>query len=230
MKTVVIHQPDFVPYIGFFHRLLHSDLLILLDHVQFVTHSSRSWTHRDKIKTAGGERWLTISVVKSPRDTPINEVLLADNGWREQNLNLLRENYRNAPYFEELFPMLKSLYATPCQRLVEFNLASIKLLMEWFSIDISVVFSSEMEPQGNKNALLVDLLGKVGATHYLSGVGAQDYFEPEPFARAGIEVLWQEFRHPVYPQRFGEFIPYLSSIDLFFNCGIEQSREILRSI
>jgi hypothetical protein len=69
----------------------------------------------------------------------------------------------------------------------------------------------------------------VQADRYLSGVGARAYFEPEPFAAAGIEVLWQNFKHPIYPQLYGEFIPGLSSIDLLFNCGIAKSREVLRS-
>ncbi len=229
MKTVVIHQPDFLPYLGFFHRLLKADLFILLDHVQFVTNGSRSWTHRDKIKTVSGERWLTIGVKKTPMGTPINEVLLADTNWRGENLNLLRENYRNAPYFNELLPRVNALYAMPCERLLEFNIASIQMLLDWFDIKIEMIFSSQMQPTGKKNELLVDLLKKVDATHYLSGVGARAYYEPEPFAEAGIEVLWQDFKQPRYLQQFGEFMPYLSSIDLFFNCGLEQSRQILRS-
>ena len=77
--------------------------------------------------------------------------------------------------------------------------------------------------------LLVDILQKVRADKYLSGVGAKAYFDPAPFAAAGIEVTWQDFKHPVYPQLYGDFIPYLSSIDLLFNCGIKKSHEILRS-
>lgn len=230
VKTAVIHQPDFMPHIGFFHRLLQADIFILLDHVQFVNHSTRSWTHRDKIKTANGERWLTISVVKAPHGTPINQIELADIDWREKNLNLLRENYHDAPYFAELFPRVQALYAVPGKRLVEFNTASIKMLMEWFGIEIPMINSSDMQPNGNKNELLVDLLKKAGANRYLSGLGARNYYQAGPFGDADIEVLWQQFTHPVYPQQFGEFIPYLSSIDLFFNCGIEPSRVILRSI
>jgi hypothetical protein len=230
VKTAVIHQPDFMPYIGFFHRLLQADIFILLDHAQFVNHSSRSWTHRDKIKTANGERWLTIGVVKAPHGTPINQIALADNDWREKNLNLLQENYHEAPYFAGLFPRVQALYAVPCKRLVEFTTASIKMLMDWFGIEIPMINSSDMQPNGKKNELLVDLLKKAGANRYLSGLGARNYYQAGPFSDADIEVLWQQFIHPVYPQQFGEFIPYLSSIDLFFNCGIEQARVILRSI
>lgn len=230
MKVAVIHQPDFLPYLGFFHRLLQADLFVLLDHVQFVTNGSRSWTHRDKIKTAQGERWLTVGVKKVALGTPINEVLLADTDWREQSLNLLKENYRNTPYFAEIFPNLEKLYATSTSLLVDFNVASINLLLKWFGITIPIVYSSDMAPIGKKNELLVNILNKASATHYLSGIGARSYFELEPFSTAGIEVLWQVFEHPVYPQQFQEFIPYLSSVDLFFNCGIEKSQQILRKI
>ena len=70
-KVAVIHQPDFLPWPGFFHRLLRADLYIALDHVQFVTGTSRSWTHRDRIKTTSGPRWLSLSTQKAPLDTPI---------------------------------------------------------------------------------------------------------------------------------------------------------------
>lgn len=227
-RTVVIHQPDFLPYPGFFHRLLSADLYVALDHVQFV-HSNRGWTHRDKIKTACGHQWLTVSVRKAPRDTPINEIELADTAWREEHLNLIRQNYRVAPHYAGIFARLEELYALPCARLVEFTQASIDTLLALFDISIPRVTSGSLHPAGRKNELLVDILRKVDATHYLSGVGARDYFDPAPFSAAGIEVEWQAFKHPVYPQLHGEFVPFLSSIDMLFNCGIERSREILRS-
>lgn len=227
-RTVVIHQPDLLPYLGFFHRFLNTDLYVGLDHVQFV-HSNNSWTHRDKIKTPRGAQWLTVSVRKAPRDTPINAIELSETEWRSQNLNLIRENYRDAPYFREIYSEVEKLYALPCTKLIEFTTASIDMLARLFGIAVPNVLSSSLQPTGHKNELLVDILRKVGATHYLSGLGARDYFDPIPFTEAGIEVVWQDFKHPAYPQLHGEFIPYLSSIDLLFNCGVERSREILRN-
>lgn len=229
-KTVVIHQPDFLSYLGFFHRLLHSDLYIVLDDVQFVK-SNNSWTHRDKIKTQNGEQWLTINVKKASRDTNINEILFSDTiNWKKQNLDLLKQNYRKAEYFDEIFPYLEKLYSHDYERLSEFNMASILMLMELFDIKIDVVYSSTLKTTQTKSERLVEILTQVDATHYLSGVGARDYHKDEPFDNAGLKVVWQEFQHPIYPQLHGEFIPYLSSIDILFNCGIEKSREILRSI
>ena len=228
-KTVVIHQPDFAPYLGFFHRFLHADFYIALDHIQFV-YGSRAWTHRDKIKTAQGEKWMTVSVKKAPRDTAINQVeLSSDTDWRKQNLSLLEKNYRRAPCYNELMPKIEQLYARPGQMLCDFTIGSIEMLMDLLDVRIPWVWSSSLDPVGAKNELLVDLLKKVSATHYLSGVGARDYFKAEPFGQAGIEVVWQGFTHPVYAQQFGDFVPYLSALDVLFNHGIELSRKILRS-
>ncbi|MDO8662402.1 MAG: WbqC family protein [Candidatus Omnitrophota bacterium] len=227
-KIVVIHQPDFLPYLGFFHRLLQADLWVILDNVQFV-HKGSGWQHRDKIKTPAGEKWITISVQKPKLGTPIQEVILSkDVDWKNNHLNLIRQNYNKAEFFNEIFPCIQELYRFDCFKMVDFNLKSIKLLLSLFDIKIEYVMASTLGGRGKNNELLSDILKKVGATTYLSGVGAKDYFKQEPFDKAGIDVVWQKFVHPVYPQLFGEFIPYLSSIDLLFNCGIKESREILR--
>ena|SRR5258706_541561 len=229
-KTVVIHQPDFLSYLGFFHRFLHADLYIALDNVQFVKNTSRSWHNRDKIKTPRGEQWLTVPVQNTTAGAPINEILLSANSdWKNDHLNLLKENYRETVHFVEIFPYLQKLYELSCEKMMDFNLASIKMLLDLFDITIPIQLASALQPQGKSNDLLVDLLAKSRSDTYLSGAGAKAYFDPEPFERAGIRVVWQEFHHPIYPQLYGAFIPGLSSIDLLFNCGIEQSRQILRS-
>ena len=229
-KTVVIHQPDFLPYIGFFHRLIRADVFVVLDNAQYVNGTSQSWMNRDKIKTDQGEKWLTVSVKKAAKQTPINQIELSKSSeWKEANLNLIRNNYRKSPHFNEIYPYLEKLYAYEGNLLYEFNLDSIRMLMKLFNIRIDEVYSSNLNAIGKKNELLVDILQKVGATEYLSGVGAKVYFESQPYEEAGIDVVWQDFIHPVYPQLYGSFIPYLSSIDLLFNCGIEESRKILRS-
>lgn len=227
-KKVVIHQPDFIPYLGFFDRLLQSDLFIALDHVQFVN-SSRGWTNRDKIKTQDGAQWLTVSVKKTSRNTRINEVQLAvEPDWRSRHINALYQNYRAAPYFDQIIGRLNSIYKQDFKTLSEFNMALIEMLMDMLDVRLPWILSSTMDPKGSKNQLLVDLLKKVSATHYVSGMGAKDYFDPKPFSENGIEVIWQRFESQVYPQQFESFIPNLTSLDLLFNMGLTESRKILR--
>ena len=230
-KTVVIHQPDFLSYLGFFHRLLHADLYIVLDDVQFVKGTSQSWMNRDKIKTSNGKQWITVNVKKSPSRTNIDKILLSDTvNWRNQNLEIMKQNYKKSDYFKEVFQHIEELYNKNFDKLSDFNLASIEMLNKLFDIKIDIVFSSNLKSTTTKNERLVELLKQVNATHYLSGIGAKDYHSDKPFEKENIEVIWQDFKHPVYPQLHGEFIPYLSSIDLLFNCGIKKSREIIRSI
>lgn len=228
-RTVVIHQPDFMPWLGFFDRLLRADLFIALDHVQFVTGTSRSWMHRDVIKTPGGPKWLSLSVKKAPFGAPIRDIRLSpEPAWRAANLNLLRENYRKAPCFGEVFPAVEAVYGAGHDGLSEMSLASIDMLSDMLGVQTPRMLSSEMQPAGVNNAMLIDLLQKAGATHYLSGLGARAYLDPALFSQAGIEVVWQDFRHPVYPQLHGEFKPGLSALDMLCNCGSCHSRELIR--
>jgi hypothetical protein len=228
-KTVVIHQPDFLPYLGFFQRFLHADQWVVLDHAQFLS-GSKSWHNRDKVRTVNGTAWITVAVTKTAQKTPINRVLLSpDQSWRNKMLNRLHHDYCKSPFFAEVFPRLEELLHEPVERLVDFNMAGIRLLMELFDVHIDFVFSSALEIEGTKTTMLVDICKKVEADIYLSGLGARDYLEPHLFDAADISLKWQNFNHPVYPQLHGDFIPFLSSIDLLLNCGVEKSRDILRS-
>lgn len=223
-KIVVIHQPDFMPYLGFFDRLCKANIYVILDTVQFV----KRWTGRDKIKTEKGEQWITVETQKAPVNTKINEILLVqDNKWKKKHLNIIQYNYKKAPFYNEILPYVEELYQEDFKRMVDFNIKSIKMLMKLFDIQIECILASDINPQGKNNELNIDIMKKLGCTKYLSGIGAKDYYIPELYSKAGIEVIWQEFQHPVYKQQYDGFIPYLSSIDLLFNCGITESRKIL---
>lgn len=225
-KVAVVHQPDFLPYLGFFDRLLHADIYVVLETAQYV---SRGWMNRDKIKTPTGEKWFTVGVKKAPQTTRIKDIFLfEEDSWKKNNLGLFHDNYRKAPFYHEIMPYIQKLYSVDYKMFWEFSFASIKMLIELFGIDIEIVFSSDLNPQGKNNNMIVDIMNKLGVRTYLSGTGAADYYDSSVYEQAGIKVIWQDFKHPVYPQQFGEFIPYLSSIDLLFNCGIEKSRKILR--
>lgn len=230
-KTVVIHQPDFLPYIGFFHRLLAADDLVLLDNVQFQSRGKMAWQNRDKIKTQSGEKWLTIPVKPCRVETMINEVMISDReDWVTNNLNQLKGNYKRSEYFNEIFPYVTELYADAPKDLLSFNIKGLRLIMRLLSINVNIHLSSSLNSKGKGNERLISILKSINATHYLSGQGARDYLKPELFKQKGIEVIWHEFKHPVYPQQFGEFVPCLSILDMLFNCGIEKSNQVIRSI
>lgn len=225
-KVVVIHQPDFIPYLGFFDRLLKADIFVVFDMVQF---ERRGWTNRDKIKTDKGERWITVPVKKTARETPINKIMLADdNSWREEHLRLFHENYKNALFYTEILPYIEKLYAFEGKRMMDFNMCSIEMLIELLDIKIDIRYASNMQLSKKSNELIVEVLNTLGEKFYLSGTGARDYFEEKTYTDADIEVIWQDYKPVKYPQQFGPFIPYLSSIDTLFNCGIAGTRKLLR--
>lgn len=227
-KVVVIHQPDFMPYLGFFDRLLKADIYVVFDNVQYVR-GSRALTSRDKIKTKNGEKWISVGIQKPLYGSIIKDVLLRqDSEWRETHLNIIRENYRKSVYYYEVMPYIEDLYSFKCKRMMDFNMRSIEMLIELFDIHIEIVIASDLGVAGKSNELIIDIVKKLNCHRYLSGVGARDYYIAELYEEAGIEVIWQDFKHPIYPQQYEGFIPYLSSIDLLFNCGIEKSRKILR--
>lgn len=228
-KVVVIHQPDFIPYLGFFDRLLKADIFVILDNVQYVRDSSRAWTARDKIKTEKGEKWIKVGTRRAPLGTKINEIMISEeNNWRASHINLFQENYRSAPYYDEIIPYIKELYEYRCKYLVDFNLKAIRILLELFDIKIQMIVASELNVNGKNNELVINIVRKLGCKKYLSGVGARDYYVPELYEKAGIDIIWQDFKHPVYKQQFNGFIPYLSCLDLLFNCGVDGARKILR--
>lgn len=225
-KIVVAHQPEFLPYIGFFHRLLKADLFIIADTVQY---EKQNFQNRNRIKTVSGERWITASIAKHPVETNINQIFLSRKfDWRTEHLCTIRENYRKAPFFRQIYPIIEELYNYECEKLIDFNINSIKLLCRLFDIKVEIILSNSLDAQGKKNDLITDMLKKVEATDYISGNGAKKYYDSGPYQAAGVNVIWQNFTHPIYPQINGDFLPYMSSIDLFFNCGIEESQTIIR--
>ena len=228
MSVTVIHQPDYAPYLGFFHRLINADTLIVLDHVQFV-HSNRGWTHRDKLLTANGPKWITIGIRKTSSRSPINTIMTSNSApWRTDHLNFIRHNYMKAKYFEEVFPLISSFYDNASDSLLEFNMTVIHKVLELLDIKVKVIFSSDLNPKGSKTDLIINLLETTNSTSYISGLGAKDYLDTQRFKEAHIDLLWQDFDHPIYTQCHPGFTPMLSVYDALLNCGPSQVSQMLR--
>ena len=224
---VCIHQPDFAPYLGFFRRLIDCDTYIAFDDVQFLR---RGWHHRDKIKTRSGTTWLTLPTRKADYAAAINEIELDPDtdAWIPKHLNLLKENYAGCTYFDSYFSALEGIYNKRHRRLIDFNLDVLNFFLAELEIEIKTVFSSQFGVTGEKNDRLTTLVRAVGGDHYITGTGSRDYIDADKFKQAGITLEIQKFDHPVYPQAFGDFIPYLSGIDAIMNCGPEL-KEIVHS-
>lgn len=209
---VTIHQPDFVPWLGFFDRWQKSDLYMALDDVQFLR---RGWHHRDRIKTANGSEWLTVPVCKKGRyEQLIRDVRIDDSTrWRDVHLKKLEFNYRKAPNFDRCFGEISKIYRKKQSHLIDLNMDLLRYMAAELGISTPVDFSSRFNVASKASERLVELVRSVQGAEYLTGTGSRDYLDESLFRKEGIEVIWQEYEHPVYDQLSGPFIPKLSAVD-----------------
>jgi len=222
--TVAIHQPNFLPWLGFFYKWARSDLLVLLDDVQFI---KRSIINRVKIKGPEGERWLTVPVIQKGRYFQGIDEVEVQAGWQKKVLGSIRACYGRAPYFDAYFPALAGLLQADDRLLVEVNARLLAWLAENLGITAPAMKASALTGvTGQSTERLVSICRAVAADRYLSGFGGQKYQEADSFAEGGIDLVISDFSHPHYRQLWGDFIPGLSAIDLLMSCG-PQAREML---
>jgi len=228
---VAIHQPNFLPWLGYFDRMVHADLFVLLDHVQF---ERRNYQNRTLIRLEDEARWLTVPVVQLSQKERIVEKQVdysqgeGARGWGPKSFQTLRFAYRKAPFFELYAPKVREIFETPWEKLVDLNIATLEFVREALEIRTPMVRSSELSVEGQRSELLLDICRRLGARAFLGGMGgSRGYLDHEAFIAAGMGVEWQQFHSPQYPQcGAGAFIGGLSALDLLFNCG-PKSREIV---
>lgn len=221
MSTITIHQPQYMPWLGYFDKIRRADIFIILDNVQF---KKNEWQNRNRIRTSQDWQWLTVPVLHD-FGQKINEIVINNKEpWRKNHLKALELNYRKAPFFAQYYSRFESLLSREYEKLVDINVNSVRLLMELLGVKTKIVLASEYEAVEHTTLRLVDLCRHFHATQYLSGEGGEKYLDMDQFAKAGIQVAVQKYQHPVYSQLWtkkdGEgFISHLSAIDLLFNAG-----------
>ncbi|RKY47586.1 MAG: hypothetical protein DRP88_04150 [Candidatus Neomarinimicrobiota bacterium] len=227
-----IHQPQTYPWLGYFAKIMQSDIFIFFDDVQF---KKNEYQNRNRIKTDRGWMWLTVPVVHN-FGQKINEVQIDNKQkWEKKHLNTLITYYRKAPFFNSLFAELKELYSRKYELLIDFNIATIEWILEKLKIERKILLSSSLNYNPDQLPLsadekLINILKIINAETYLSGQGGKNYLNLELFKDNGIKVIFQDFRHPVYHQLYGDFIPNLSILDLLFNEGENSINIITKGI
>ena len=224
---VSVNQPAYLPWLGYFHRIAVSDAHVVLDHVQF---GKNSVTNRNKVRTAEGWCWLTVPLRTKGRFGNLAiRALEIDNStdWRSRHWKTLRQSYGQAPYFADHGAYFEAMYARDWRLLADLLRDMTSYLLRALGITTRLMFSSDMEPRGAKEELVLDLCRKAGANLYLSGAHGRNYLREELFERAGIAVAYQQYRHPEYQQgTASDFVPAMSIVDLLFNYG-PRSLEVL---
>jgi len=215
---IAIHQPNFLPYLGFFYKMLKADKFILLDNVQYT---KGGFTNRNRIKTPAGEQWLTVPVLKSRLAKRICDVEIdEDQSWRKKHLKTFEMNYKKAPFYDEVMDqILRFVYKRDYRSLAPFNFALILEILSYCKKDVKIAIARNAFSYGLGVEHLIDLIKYYGESVYLSGPSGRGYLDENLFEREGIRIVYSDFKHPLYGQLWGSFVFNLSVIDALFMKG-----------
>jgi len=213
------HQPNYLPWLGFFDKMLQCDVFIIEDHVQFVR---QDFQNRNRIRTHDDVMWLTIPIKHVGKDQFIDEVRIANQSepnWAKQHWNALKYNYGRAPYWKEYSGFFEQAYGQKWTMLMDLNMHLIRGLIKFLRIDKSLVMGSSLDASGKGSELVLAQCKALGANVHLSGIGGHEYLNLQRFEEEGVKVVFQDFQCPVYPQVHGDFVPNLSVVDYLFCTG-----------
>lgn len=214
--TAAIHQPDYLPYPGYFYKILKSDIFIFLDDAQF---SNNGGHDINLIKAPEGSFRLKIPVRQTLGDA-INKVRTKDElGWKSRHLDAVRRCYTNAPYFDTLFPVYQELLNTSYDNIAELNKAIIIRFCREFGLNRTFLNSSETGINSKREQRIIDICHALHADTYFSGNGARAYQSEDRFKYYGIRLIYSDYKPIVYPQLGDGFIENLSVVDYIMNCG-----------
>jgi len=221
-----IHQPQFLPYLGFFHKVRRSDVLVILDDVHF---QKSGFQNRNLIKTPTGGQWLTVPVQQHFGQRICDVLVGQTSHWRKKHWSSIQANYGRAPFFEQFAPSLRDLFLERSDpQLLAVDLDLLRWAMAALGVDIPIRRSSELEVADGQTERLVGICRAVGADTYISGPGGRAYMDLSLFEKAGIAVQFQDYAAREYSQLFPQlgFLPNLAVVDALLNVGPEASQLI----
>ena len=226
MKTVVISQPMYFPWVGMLEQMRLADVFVHLDDAQF---SKGGFFNRVQLKTAEGTPWFTVPLAENKLGQLLNEMRMAEHDWRRKQLATLKQTYAAAPHVEEMLGLVESVFENEHESLAALSAASVEMLAEFFEITPKEIqWSSAMGVEGTGSARVLAVCEALGAERYVTGHGAREYLNHESFEAAGIRVEYLDYQKREYSQLHGAFTPFVSALDLAANCG-RAGREVIDS-
>jgi WbqC-like protein family len=217
---IAIHQPNFMPWLGYFHKMSMVDVFVLLDDVQVP--QGKSFASRALIKTNTGELWITVPTLDKPDKADYRNTQILNSNWKNKTLKTIKLAYQKAPFFNSYFDAFAETYMAPSQLLFELNYRLIVFFQKSLGIQSTLKISSELGGNELIGAEKIHfILDSLSANTYVSGKGggSMRYIDESAFKAKNIKLIWQEFHLSEYPQLHDTFIPKLSALDYLFNCG-----------
>jgi hypothetical protein len=230
MSKIAIHQPNYLPWPGYFYKIRQADVFVILDNVDYQSGNANSITNRVRIKGPGGPVILTVPVRSYPGRSRIADIEIDNNqAWSVKHLKSLFLYYKKAPYFPLFYDELAAVLKQPGESLSILNTALIRMICQWLGINTPILISGEIGlEETDRDKRIIETCKKLNADQYLAGQGSRKYHQEELFIENGIRLLFSPFTCPGYSQQFGEFIPGLSILDPLFNCGPEAVNQMLK--
>lgn len=227
---VAIHQPNFVPWLGYFQKMKKADVFILLDNAQLP---GKGLPNRNYIKGKDGKKvLLTVPIKKTNgvNSTYIDATPDYSIPWQKEHLNKIKDAYLKAPYFNKSYELIESVVLQKHDNLSKLNTVFIEKVCNLLEIKTQLILASSMTEKGlQKNERNIDLCLQMGATTYLSGQGAKKYNDEKLYAQHQLNIVYQNFEFPVYKQLREVFIPNLSVIDILFNLPVDEIKKMIEA-
>lgn len=226
---LAIHQPEFLPWLGFFNKMVLADLYVVFDHVQF---KRRYFENRNRIVSPNGNvSFIRIPVISKGMYRRAIKDIEIDNTqkWKEKLLKNIFHNYSTASYFKNYYNQIESIVnANDYRYLIDFNMAMIEFFRDSLGITTPMIYSSELDVAEYRAAELILRICILQNAHtYLCGPSGRDYLRQEDFQEKGVHIQWLDYVTPSYNQLCPKFTSHMSILDLLFNCG-EKSLNIIR--
>jgi hypothetical protein len=216
LKSIAIHQPNYIPWLGFFYKIYQSDIFVFLDDVQF---SNQGLHNYHFIKTINGPSRLRIPVVQTLGDKISQVKINNENDWPKKHLDELYKNYCKAEYFEEIYSDLTTLLNESFEYLSDLNISIIEFLCGKLGITFNFIRSSDLKITSLREEKIIDICHTLGGDTYYSGTGARAYQNEENFSKNGIQLKYSEYQIFEYPQQFSGFQSNVTTLDFLMNCG-----------
>ena len=226
MNSVLIHQPEYIPWSNFFLKFKHVENYVFLDSVQY---NKRSFQNRNFIKTKFGQKYLTVPIKKSPQSTKIMDIQIDyKNDWITNHLEILKENYKKSKFFDKIFPELQEIYYEKNWKfLFDFKISLKKFFLRKLDLNLKFYLSSSFNLTEKKSDLMLRICKELKVDTYITGTGSKNYLNKKNFENEKIKLIYVPPQKIIYDQQYMNlgFTKELSFIDYIFNCGFEKFRK-----
>ncbi|MBP6410301.1 MAG: WbqC family protein [Pseudarcicella sp.] len=219
---IAIMQPYIFPYIGYFQLINAVDKFIVYDDVSFI---NKGWINRNKILVNGQENTFTIPLIEASQNKLINTIAIQKKElWLPKLLKTIEQSYKKSPQFEEIFPIIQSIFQSEYSTINQLIIESTKQICNYLAIKTQIVDSSCLYNNQHLKAQerILDICKQENCTEYINPIGGIELYNKNDFFEKDIQLYFLKTKSIEYQQFKNNFVPYLSILDvLMFNSKTE---------